>query len=125
MRFTSPAATAAALAALALTGCASHRQPDVALPGPARYGESVYHMFTIRHPQRDRLREFLAERGVATDIVYPRPLHLQPCFNYLGYREGDFPVAEALARDCLSLPIAPELTDEEVEYVIQQVNAFA
>lgn len=101
------------------------RHPDVTLPAPARYGESVYHMFTIRHAQRDRLKAHLAEQGIGTDIVYPRPLHLQPCFAFLGYREGDFPVAEALARECLSLPIVPELTDEEVEYVIKQINAFA
>lgn len=101
------------------------RHSDISLPAPARYGESVYHMFTIRHPERDRLKAYLAEKGVGTDIVYPHPLHLQPCFNFLGYKPGDFPVAEALASTCLSLPIVPELTDEEVDYVIKMLNAFA
>lgn len=99
--------------------------PSIALPVPARYGESVYHMFTIRHAERDRLKAYLAEEGIGSDIVYPYPLHLQPCFNFLGYKEGDFPVAEELAKTCLSLPIVPELTDEEVNYVIEKLNAFA
>ncbi|EDY81803.1 DegT/DnrJ/EryC1/StrS aminotransferase family [Verrucomicrobiia bacterium DG1235] len=100
------------------------RNPDISLPMPARYGESVYHMFTIRHAERDRLKAYLAEQGIGSDIVYPYPLHLQPCFNFLGYKEGDFPVSEELARTCLSLPIVPELTDEEVDYVIEKLNAF-
>lgn len=98
--------------------------PAITLPMPARYGESVYHMFTIRHQERDRLKAYLAEQGVGSDIIYPYPLHLQPCFNYLGYQKGDFPVSEALAATCLSLPIVPELTDEEVNYVIDTLNAF-
>ncbi|MDQ8202864.1 DegT/DnrJ/EryC1/StrS family aminotransferase [Pelagicoccus sp. SDUM812003] len=98
---------------------------DIQLPMPTRYGESVYHMFTIRHPERDRLKAYLAEQGIGSDIVYPYPLHLQPCFSFLGYREGDFPVAEEVAKTCLSLPIVPELTDEEIDYVIKALNAFA
>lgn len=97
----------------------------IKLPMPARYGESVYHMFTIRHPERDRLKAYLAEQGIGSDIVYPYPLHLQPCFNFLGYKEGDFPVAEEVAKTCLSLPIVPELTDEEVDAVIKALNAFS
>ncbi len=81
-------------------------------------------MFTLQHPERDRLKEYLAENDIGSDIVYPFPLHLQPCFNYLGYREGDFPHSESLAKRCLSLPIVPELTDEEVDYVIEVLNKF-
>lgn len=99
--------------------------PDIFLPSPTRYGESVYHMFTVRHTQRDRLKAYLAEQGIGSDIVYPYPLHLQPCFHFLGYRDGDFPVAEAVAKTCLSLPIVPELADEEVDYVIEKLNAFS
>lgn len=102
----------------------SIQNSSISLPIPARYGESVYHMFTIRHPERDRLKAYLAEQGIGSDIVYPYPLHLQPCFNFLGYKEGDFPVSEELAKTCLSLPIVPELTDEEVNYVIEKLNAF-
>lgn len=98
--------------------------PDISLPTPTRYGDSVYHMFTVKHPERDRLKEYLAQKGIGSDIVYPYPLHLQPCFAYLGYKDGDFPVSEEVARTCLSLPIVPELTDEEVEYVIDTLNAF-
>ncbi len=97
----------------------------IKVPTPMAWGDSVYHMFTIQHPERDRLKQYLADQGIGTDIVYPYPLHLQPCFRYLGYREGAFPVAEKLARQCLSLPIVPELTDEEVGYVIETINDFS
>jgi len=97
---------------------------SIRLPQPVRWGDSVYHQFTALHPERDRLRAYLAEKGVGTDVIYPRPLHLQPCFASLGYGEGDFPVSERLAAQCLSLPIMPELTDEEVGYVIDCLNDF-
>ncbi|MFL3659338.1 MAG: DegT/DnrJ/EryC1/StrS family aminotransferase [Opitutales bacterium] len=100
------------------------QHPEIVLPQVMGWGRSVYHMFTIQHPERDRLRSYLAENGIGTDIVYPHPLHLQPCFGFLGYKVGDFPVAERLAQRCLSLPIVPELTDEEVNYVIEILNAF-
>lgn len=98
--------------------------PDIDLPGTVDWGESVYHMFTIQHPERDRLKAYLAENGIGSDIVYPYPLHLQPCFAHLKYSEGDFPNAENLAKRCLSLPIVPELTNEEVDYVIETLNRF-
>ena len=97
---------------------------DIELPQILDWGRSVYHMFTIQHAERDRLRTYLADVGIGTDIVYPHPLHLQPCFGFLGYEKGDFPVAEKLASRCLSLPIVPELTDEEVDYVIDSLNRF-
>ena len=98
--------------------------PRIKLPAVVEWGESVYHMFTIQHPERDQLKSYLADYGIETDIVYPYPLHLQPCFSYLGYREGNFPISENLARNCLSLPIVPELWDEEVDYVIEKINQF-
>ncbi|MGH7995758.1 MAG: DegT/DnrJ/EryC1/StrS family aminotransferase [Opitutaceae bacterium] len=94
------------------------------LPARSECGESVWHQFTVRHPRRDALRAFLAERGVGTDIIYPIPLHRQGCFAALGYREGDLPVAETVSATCLSLPIFPELTDEQVGHVVASVNAF-
>jgi len=100
------------------------RLDGVRLPPAPAYAESVYHQFTILHPRRDALREHLAGRGVGTDLIYPLPLHLQPCFAGLGYAEGSLPRAEQAARTCLSLPIYPELTDEQVRGVIQAVNEF-
>lgn len=98
--------------------------PQIKLPSIVEWGESVYHMFTIQHRERDRLKTYLTENGIGSDIVYPYPLHLQPCFAYLGYKMGDFPISEELALKCLSLPIVPELTDEEVDYVIETINKF-
>ncbi len=98
--------------------------PQIKLPAVVDWGESVFHMFTVQHSERDQLKTYLADNGIGSDIVYPYPLHLQPCFSHLNYEEGDFPVAEMLARQCLSLPIVPELTNEEVDYVIETINRF-
>jgi dTDP-4-amino-4,6-dideoxygalactose transaminase len=100
----------------------SHR--DITLPGVPEWGESVYHQFTIRHPDRDALRTHLAEAEIGTDIIYPIPLHLQPCFSDLGLKKGAFPVAEKTAETCLSLPVFPELTDDQVDFVIERINRF-
>ncbi|HEY1793552.1 MAG TPA: DegT/DnrJ/EryC1/StrS family aminotransferase [Opitutaceae bacterium] len=94
------------------------------LPGDQPQGECVYHQFTITHPERDRLRAHLTAEGVGTDLIYPVPLHLQECFAALGQRRGSLPVCEAAAQACLSLPIFPELTDDQVTAVIEAVNAF-
>jgi len=100
------------------------RCPDVRLPEQPNYGQSVYHQFTLRHPRRDDLRAHLAAGGVGTDLIYPVPLHRQNCFAELGYAEGSLPVAERAAATCLSLPIFPELTDEQVGHVITTLNSF-
>ncbi|MBS0662131.1 MAG: DegT/DnrJ/EryC1/StrS family aminotransferase [Verrucomicrobia bacterium] len=100
------------------------RLADVRLPDQPSYGQSVFHQFTIRHPQRDALREHLTRREVGTDLIYPVPLHLQKCYGYLGYGPGSFPVSERSAANCVSLPIFPELTDAQVDHVIASVNAF-
>lgn len=75
--------------------------------------EHVYHVYAIRSAARDELAQRLADAGVATGMHYPRPVHLQPAYADLGYREGDFPIAERLAREMLSLPIYPELTEAQ------------
>ncbi len=97
---------------------------DTVLPAQPAYGQSVFHQFTIRHPRRDALREHLARCEVGTDLIYPVPLHQQKCYAHLGYATGSLPVAEKAAANCVSLPIFPELTDEQVEHVISTVNAF-
>jgi dTDP-4-amino-4,6-dideoxygalactose transaminase len=100
------------------------RLADARLPILEEHGASVFHQFTLLHPRRDQLREHLARLEVGTDMIYPRPLHLQPCYAFLGRGPGSFPRAERAAETCLSLPIFPELTDAQVEHVIRSVNAF-
>jgi dTDP-4-amino-4,6-dideoxygalactose transaminase len=97
---------------------------DTIMPAQPDYGSSVFHQFTIRHPRRDALREHLLRQEVGTDLIYPVPLHRQACYASLGYSAGSMPVAEKASATCVSLPIFPELTDAQVEHVIQTVNSF-
>jgi dTDP-4-amino-4,6-dideoxygalactose transaminase len=84
----------------------------------------VFHQYVVRAKDRDALQSFLAERGITTRVYYPLSLHLQPCFRYLGYKEGDFPVSEMLTREVLALPMFPELTPEEQEAVVAAMADF-
>ena len=97
---------------------------DVQLPVVPVYGESVWHQFTLLHPRRDDLRVHLDKAGVGTEIIYPGPMHRQPCYASLGYAAGSLPIAEKASATCVSLPIFPELTDEQVEHVIKTANAY-
>src|SRR5690606_26480553 len=96
--------------------------PEVRLP--AAHGDHVYHQFVIRAPRRDALRAFLADNGVGTEVYYPSPLHLQPAFASLGYREGAFPVAERACHSVLALPIHPALTETSQVFVVERIAAF-
>ncbi|MBW9173215.1 DegT/DnrJ/EryC1/StrS family aminotransferase [Clostridium estertheticum] len=86
--------------------------------------ESVYYAFNILADRRDELQENLKANKIGTSIYYPIPLHLQKCFEYLGYKKGDFPVAESICDRIIALPIYPEITEEEVEFVCQTINEF-
>lgn len=86
--------------------------------------ESVYHLFVVTTEDRDALKEHLESRGISPGIHYPVPCHLQNAYRHLGYKTGDIPNAERLARTCLSLPMFPELTDKEADYVIDAVNDY-
>jgi dTDP-4-amino-4,6-dideoxygalactose transaminase len=81
----------------------------------------VWHLFVIRSPRREHLKRNLARAGVSTGLHYPIPLHLQPAYSRLGYRPGDFPVAEQLANECLSLPMFPELREAELDRVCETI----
>jgi dTDP-4-amino-4,6-dideoxygalactose transaminase len=94
------------------------------LPKEAPGAESVYHLYVVRHPRRDKLRDHLQARGVGTALHYPLPLHQQKCFAGLGHKTGDFPVSERAAAGCISLPIYPELSDAQVEYVAAMIAEF-
>lgn len=95
---------------------------DLVLSGEQPYARAVYHLFVVRHPRRDALMAALKERGIGTLIHYPIPLHLQPVFAPLGGKPGDLPVVERAARELLSLPLYPELTDVQVGAVTGAVR---
>jgi dTDP-4-amino-4,6-dideoxygalactose transaminase len=86
------------------------RNSGLILPVERTGNKSAYHIYGIRHTHRDRLRQALAQKEIATGLHYPIPIHLQPAYRSLGYREGDFPVSESIGREELSLPLYPELT---------------
>ncbi len=94
------------------------------LPTEPGYAESVWHLYVVRHAQREELKKHLEANGVGCALHYPLPLHLQKCYEELGYQEGDFPNSEKAASQCLSLPIYPELTDEQIVRVAEVVKDF-
>lgn len=94
------------------------------LPVEAQGVQSAWHLYVVRHPRRDELKKHLEEHGIGCALHYPLPLHVQKCYAHLGYKAGDFPVAEKAARECLSLPIYPEMTDEQVKRVAEVIRDF-
>jgi dTDP-4-amino-4,6-dideoxygalactose transaminase len=86
--------------------------------------EHVFHQYVIRAHRRDELRQFLTARGIGTEVYYPIPLHLQACFSYLGYAEGDLPESERAAAEVLAIPMFPELTEDEQRWVVENIGEF-
>ncbi|MBJ7330683.1 MAG: DegT/DnrJ/EryC1/StrS family aminotransferase, partial [Solirubrobacteraceae bacterium] len=98
--------------------------PGLQLPRVAPGAEPVWHLFVVRHPQRDALAEHLLERGIETRVHYPEPPHLSGAYANAGIRTGALPLTEAWARECLSLPIGPHMPAEHVDHVISAVQSF-
>jgi dTDP-4-amino-4,6-dideoxygalactose transaminase len=96
----------------------------ITLPFIAESCKSIYHQYVIKAPKRDELNEHLQNNGIGTQIYYPLPLHLQPCFKYLNYRDGDFPHAEEASKTVLSLPIFAELAEDQIAYVAEKIREF-
>ena len=86
--------------------------------------KAVYYAFCIQAENRNELDEYLKSKGIGTSIYYPAPLHLQKCFEYLGYKKGDFPIAERLCKKVLALPIFPELLEDEISFVCDTIKEF-
>ncbi len=100
------------------------RNPEVILPIVPDYANPVWHIFGIRCDRRDALEKHLNENGIATNKHYPIPMHLQECYKNLGYKKGDFPIAEEISSTELSIPMYYGMTDEEIDFVIEKINSF-
>jgi dTDP-4-amino-4,6-dideoxygalactose transaminase len=98
--------------------------PRLITPYVAPENESIYNQYTVRVERRDELQAYLKEKGIGSSIYYPLPLHLQPCFAYLGYNKGSIPEAEKASQQVLSLPIFPELTQTQLDEVVAAVRGF-
>lgn len=97
---------------------------EIISPYEAPYSKHVYHLYVIRTKERDKLMEFLKKNEIITGIHYPIPLHLQPAYKHLNLNAGSFPVAEKCSKEMLSLPIFPEMTEEQTKYVCEKIRGF-
>jgi dTDP-4-amino-4,6-dideoxygalactose transaminase len=98
--------------------------PEIVTPFVEPANESIFNQYTIRVPRRDDLRAHLSAKGIGHSVYYPLPLHLQPCFAYLGYKSGACPESERAANEVLSLPVFPELTRAQIDEVVTAVRGF-
>jgi dTDP-4-amino-4,6-dideoxygalactose transaminase len=107
-----------------VTGGTPAEAPEVRAVVETPGSRSVYHLFVVRVPERDRVREFLQSRGIATGLHYPLPLHQQVAYRHLNVPRGAFPVTEQAAAEILSLPMFPEMTIDQVDRVIDALAEF-
>lgn len=98
--------------------------PELQLPNIQYENRHIFNQYVIRVSERNKLKQFLMEEGIGTDIYYPLPLHLQECYSNLKYRRGDLPNSEKAAEEILALPIFPELTEDQQDYVVDRIRAF-
>ena len=98
--------------------------PGVRVPAVDPANEHIYHQYTVRVERRDELQAHLKAKGIGSAVYYPVPLHLQNCFAHLGYQPGRLPQAERACREVLSLPVFPELTRQQLDYVIEKIRGF-
>lgn len=103
----------------ALADCMGIRFPEI-----KGNQKPVHYVFNILANNRDELASYLKKNEIGTSIYYPKPLHLQKCFEYLGYKKGDFPVSEKVCEEIIALPIYPEITKDEVEFVCDTIKSF-
>jgi dTDP-4-amino-4,6-dideoxygalactose transaminase len=97
---------------------------DLILPSVAENATHVYHVYLVRTMYRDQLQKYLTDNGIGTMIHYPVPIHLQKAYQHLGFKKGDFPIAEEIADTCLSLPIWPGMKQREVNYIAEKITGF-
>jgi dTDP-4-amino-4,6-dideoxygalactose transaminase len=98
---------------------------SITTPSEPAWSRAVYHLYVVRVSKRDELQQYLSERKIGTALHYPIPLHLQPAFIHLGYREGDLPVTERLTSEILSLPMFPQIRPEQLEQVVEAISIFS
>jgi dTDP-4-amino-4,6-dideoxygalactose transaminase len=98
--------------------------PDLTLPHVPAWADPSWHLFVVRHPQRDALQKHLSAQGIGTLIHYPIPPHLSDAYRELGYKQGDFPITESIHRTVLSLPMGPHLSAEQLERVVEGIRSF-
>ncbi|MBD3180949.1 aminotransferase class V-fold PLP-dependent enzyme [Candidatus Poribacteria bacterium] len=100
------------------------KEAPVITPIEADYGEHIYHLYVIRTNDRKPLMDFMKQKGVSSGIHYPIPIHLQKAYSYLGYEKGGFPISEEFAGKIMSLPMYAELSEEQIEYVVNTLKSF-
>lgn len=97
---------------------------EISIPREKDFVKHVYHLYIIRCENRDELQDYLNSKGISTGLHYPLPVHLQRAYQYLGYKKGHFPITEKYAKKIISLPMFPELTEKQIEYVCNNIKEF-